>query len=117
MKLSLSTREILHKQFNVSNKGYDPLEVDQFLDIVLSDYKLIEEVVNNLNNEIKELKTHNVELRDKITYLENITPTTTVKQNFSFNDYAKLDNLELLKKISKYEIKLYELGVDPSKIK
>ena len=37
IKLSLNSKEILEKEFRGVPRGYDPLEVDEFLDKILSD--------------------------------------------------------------------------------
>ncbi len=116
MKLLLTSKDILNKQFKKNVKGYDPLEVDMFLDQVLKDYKVIDNVVVNLNDKIVELKKQNQELEKEVDSLKTQIAKKG-KQTFVVNDYSRLDNLELLKKISLYENKLYELGVDPSKIK
>ncbi|MFA6667472.1 MAG: DivIVA domain-containing protein [Bacilli bacterium] len=116
MKLLLSSKDVLNKQFTKNVKGYDPLEVDTFLDLVLKDYKVIDNVVINLNQKINDLKKENLELTNEMDSMKS-QATKKSKQTFVVNDYSRLDNLELLKKISAYENKLYELGVDPSKIK
>lgn len=116
MKLNLKPKDVLEKNFKVKPNGYDAKEVDEFLDVVLNDYKVIDDVLNNLNNEIETL---NKEISSLKRDLE-ISKQNTLKQKnqtFVVNDYSRLDNIDLLKKISSYEIKLYELGVDPSKIK
>ncbi len=116
MKLLLTSKDVLNKEFLKNVKGYDPLEVDNFLDMVLKDYKVVDDVVSNLNEQIVTLKKTNQELETEIETLKTNSNKKS-KQTFVVNDYSRLDNLELLKKISAYENKLYELGVDPSKIK
>ena len=116
MKLSLSSRDILNKQFSKNVKGYDPLEVDQFLDQILQDYRIIDDVVVNLNDKIEKLERQLAMLENDYQDLKSST-TKERKSTFAVNDYSRLDNLELLKKIGAYESRLYQLGVDPSKIK
>jgi len=116
MKLLLTSKDILNKEFTKNVKGYDAFEVDNFLDLVLKDYKVIDNVVENLNGQIANLKKANQDLENELETLRTST-VKKAKQTFVVNDYSRLDNLELLKKISLYENKLYELNVDPSKIK
>lgn len=116
MKLLLSSKEILNKEFTKNVRGYDPIEVDTFLDLILKDYKIIDNLVMNLNTQIAELKKQNLELQNDINESRQ-NEVKKQKQTFVVNDYSRLDNLDLLKKISAYENKFYELGVDPSKIK
>lgn len=116
MKLLLTSKDVLNKEFSKNVKGYDAYEVDCFLDQVLKDYKVIDNVVLNLNSQITELKKQNLDLQREVEQMESNSVKRS-KQTFVVNDYSRLDNLDLLKKISAYENKLYELGVDPSKIK
>jgi len=116
MKLLLTSKDILNKEFTKNVKGYDAFEVDNFLDLVLKDYKVIDNVVENLDGQIVNLKKTNKDLENELEALKTST-VKKAKQTFVVNDYSRLDNLELLKKISLYENKLYELNVDPSKIK
>ena len=113
MKLVLTSKEILNKEFSITAKGYDATEVDTFLDKVLNDYRMIDSVVKALNSQINQLKKENEKLRKSLNSKEaeindNLQVSTGVN---------RLDNLDLLRKISKYEKKLYQMGVDPSKIK
>lgn len=117
MKLSLTSKEILNKEFTKNVKGYDPFEVDSFLDIILKDYKIIDDVVLNLNEQNSELKKQIDNLNKEVEYYKETKKAETKSFQFNINENSKLDNLELLKKISAYERKLYDLGVDPSKIK
>ena len=41
-KLNLTSDKIYAQKFTPNVKGYDPLEVDEFLDLVIADYTLIE---------------------------------------------------------------------------
>ena len=38
LKLELNTQKIVDKEFHGKKMGYDPLEVDQFLDVVIKWY-------------------------------------------------------------------------------
>lgn len=118
MKLVLSYKEILNKKFKQNTRGYDPEEVDVFLDKVLSDYKTVEKEVDNLNAQIISLKRDNetlkAALRDKDAAI-SIEKSKNIA--LSNSHQSSLDNLELLQRCSAYEKKLYQLGIDPSKIK
>ena len=50
--ITLTVDEILSKEFSVDFKGYTPIEVDQFLDIVMADYKTYETKVASLEEKI-----------------------------------------------------------------
>ena len=116
MKLQLTAKDILKKSFKTETKGYCATEVDLFLDKVLSDYRLIDSVMAANNTQIERLLKENQYLKNQLSKKD--AELSDNHNIFLANpDTAKLDNLELLKKISKYEKKLYQMGVDPSKIK
>lgn len=117
MRLQLSAKEILEKKFEKNVKGYNADEVDQFLDKVLIDYRMIDGVVQSLNSQIVTLKRENEALKASIREKESEISIQKSKNIVLSHNEGSLDNLELLQRCSKYEKKLYQMGVDPSKIK
>ena len=118
MKVKLTCSDILNKKFTQNTKGYDPNEVDAFLDKVIDDYRNIDAEINELNGQIIALKRDNESL--KVTLREKDTAISIQKSKniaLSSRTGSTLDNLELLQKCSAYEKKLYQMGVDPSKVK
>ena len=116
MKLQLTSKDILRKTFSKDVKGYNSAEVDQFLDKVLNDYRLIDSVMAANNTQIERLQKEVQTLRNQLSKKDDEL-NSNQRLYLANPDTAKLDNLELLKRISKYEKKLYQIGVDPSKIK
>lgn len=118
MRLLLTARDILEKKFNKNVKGYDAEEVDKFLDQVLNDYRMIDGVVEALNSQINSLKRDNDALKAQVRE-KDVEISLQKSKNALLNTGANgtLDSLELLQRCSKYEKKLYQMGVDPSKIK
>ena len=45
MARKLTIDEIYEKEFHVDFKGYNAVEVDQFLDLVLEDYQYFEDLI------------------------------------------------------------------------
>ena len=43
----LDAKTILDKQFHVDLKGYNPQEVDEFLDMVISDYQAYDQTLQD----------------------------------------------------------------------
>lgn len=118
IKLFLSSEEILNHVFVAVPKGYDPLDVDEYLDRILADYRTVEsnlllkkeeadalqKKIESLSNEVKRLEIENVTLKDK---LSNIKPS----------DKVSSDNINLIKRINQLEVFLYHEGFDPKTIK
>jgi len=84
----LSAKEILEKDFKTALRGYSPEEVDQFLDLVIKDYEV-------LNNEIERLRQDNQRLRQELsTYKsEKRRPLATQGQT-NYDILKRLSNLE-----------------------
>lgn len=118
MKLLLSSKEILNKKFKANQKGYDPDDVDAFLDKILEDYKLVEKENSNYEAKVTELKREIESLKTKLREKDSVISMQKSKNVALSTPHQKsLDNIELLQKCSAYEKKLYSMGVDPSKIK
>ncbi len=121
MKLKLTQQTILEKKFKPNVKGYDPLEVDKFLDLVINDYGVVEEKAKKSEEEVlalkREIESLKATLRESEKNLSIEKSKNVVLERNKVSDHNGLDPIELLQKCSKYEIKLYELGCDPSKVK
>ena len=101
-KVNLTVEEILDKQFNVDFKGYSASEVDAFLDIILEDYQIYEENldelksgIQKLHEEVAELKKQNLELEGKQRVID-LSNTTS---------YSSVD---LLKRVARLEEEVYK---------
>lgn len=119
-KLQLGSADVLNKQFKANIKGYDPLEVDLFLDKVLAELRRYEQFVieelpalekageqlDQAKVRIRTLEVDLAVLNDKLGGL-NKRDTTTINRT----------NLELHQRISALEKALYKLGQDPTKIR
>lgn len=106
-KLTLSSDEILNKEFSLQYKGYVPQEVDSFLDEVLKNYKIIEDIREYYETQNKALQKTNSILRNKVDELE----TKLEMEKNKNNSYEKVDNnsnLDLIKKIAKLESELFQ---------
>ncbi|MDN6028804.1 MAG: DivIVA domain-containing protein [Lactobacillus sp.] len=55
-EIKLSAQDILHKQFKTKSKGFDPDEVDTYLDQIISDYETFGQVVEDLYGQIGKLQ-------------------------------------------------------------
>ncbi len=117
IKLKLDSSRILHKEFTGNKPGYDALQVDTFLDIVIEDYKKMENYLSTaarekeeLLNQEKRLRKENEQLR-----LENNTLNARLK-GISTSGDASLSNLEYIKRIAALEKALSKAGINPNDI-
>lgn len=100
-KLELTPEEILNTEFKIDFKGYDPAQVDSFLDVVLDDYQKMEEnvqelldLVASLQEEVKKLHEENIELVGK-------------QKVFDLSNTTSYSSVDLLKRISRLEEQVY----------
>ena len=118
IKLTLTSKEILEKTFPGAPRGYDPYQVDEFLDQILKDYVEIEsnflmkkEEIDALNAKVESLKKEKQQLEIELgKYKERFS-------NIKASDVVTSDNMDLIKKVNKYETFIYKMGYNPHTIK
>lgn len=100
-KLNITPDEIAEKDFEEVMRGYNPDEVDSFLDLILADYEKMEiniqellDLISSLQKEVDKLNAENLELKGKAKYYD-LSNTTS---------YSSVD---LLKRISRLEEEVY----------
>ena len=118
ISLQLNSQIILDRTFNGSTPGYNALEVDEFLDKIIVDYKVVESnflanqkfiddlliEIQNLRKNVERLDIENKSLKSKISGISDVS-----KVNVS--------NIDLVKRINILEKTLWKLGVNPTNIK
>lgn len=55
-RIKLSENDIYEKEFKTAMRGYNQVEVDEFLDVVIQDYQVFMQEIEKLQNEIERLK-------------------------------------------------------------
>ena len=118
IKLNFDSSMILEKQFDGQLRGYNALQVDKFLDMIIKDYKIIEENCLVEKNIVEQLKKENAELQKQLddAKVENSRMKSRVGGIKDSNSVSN-ENINNLKKIAAYEKFLYNHGYDPTKIK
>ncbi|KRL90865.1 DivIVA domain-containing protein [Lactobacillus kalixensis] len=126
--IKLSSDDILKKQFRQKVKGYDPDEVDAYLDQIISDYETFSQVIEDLYGQIGKLQRELMEANEKAKHNSvaaapsmNISPEDGVRtytpssrrsvQSSSFdNDRGEIStNMAIIQRISTLERKVYNL--------
>ena len=118
IKLTLNSKEILENQFKNVPRGYDPLSVDEYLDKIIRDYKMVEanylverRDIDSLREKINKLESENSELKILVSKYEGRL------KDIKETDVVSMDNIDLMKKINRYEKFLYNHGYMPDDIK
>jgi len=115
--ISLNADLILKKVFTPDVKGYDPDQVDEFLDQVARDYQAFEAYYADSKKYIVDLETQLRKTREKGSELE--VENARLEKRLSGikdSDAVNSNNIDLLQRIQRLEKELYRLGVDPRKI-
>ena len=94
-RISLSTKDILQKQFKRSFRGFDIEEVDAFLDLIIRDYDTFQKEISFLQAENESLLTKVDELSRQAT-VSKVNRTSNVSSSgvTNFDILKRLSNLE-----------------------
>ncbi|MTT32930.1 cell division regulator GpsB [Terrilactibacillus sp. BCM23-1] len=87
--VNLTTQDILDKEFKSGLRGYQPDDVDKFLDIIIKDYDTFEAEINRLQKENQRLKS---ELNNQRT--EPRRPMSVNQGQTNYDILKRLSNLE-----------------------
>ncbi len=102
-KLNLDIQSILDKEFHTDFKGYDPVEVDAFVDLMIEDYQAYQETIKQLHQQNTELEQSNAGLRAKLIELEG---KLRAKEDEVSAAVIGASNVDTLKRISRLEEEL-----------
>lgn len=100
---SLTTKDILQKEFKQSMRGYNPAEVDEYLDEVIRDYE-------SYNKELTQAKAENERLLSKIDELTK--QASIAKPNYSSQPNSTVTNFDILKRLSNLERHVFGSKLD-----
>lgn len=93
----LNQKQIFEKEFSKSMRGYNPEEVDEFLDIIMRDYKVFDDKIEDLKKEIASLEE---QLAQKPAPQPQPAAPAEPKQPSS---QVMATNIDILKRISNLE--------------
>lgn len=92
----------MDKDFNNKLRGYDPEEVDQFLDVIIQDYK-------SFQDEIEELRADNDRLIEQLDETSKQSDLRAQNQNAS---QSTVTNFDILKRLSNLERHVFGSKLD-----
>lgn len=117
MKAKHTSETLLNKKFSPAEKGYEPLEVDEFFDGIIEDYKMYEKELAEANSKCAK-KDEDIEELKKLLRKAELEIAEVKKQYGAFpkDKGVSPDNVKLLKKIDIYERTLWKKGIDPKKL-
>lgn len=99
-ELILSAKDILQKDFKTKMRGYDPDEVDEYLDQIIKDYEVY-------NKELNLLKEDNERLQSKVEQLTRAKETMGRTQKETPKAQSSATNFDILKRLSNLEKEVF----------
>ncbi len=102
--IKLSPKDILDKEFKFDAKGYRPKEVDEYLDVIISDYNEFIRLIKKLEAANKELENENADLRNENRKMKMILDT---QEDASNNGKFTSNNVDMLRRLSNLEKIVY----------
>lgn len=84
-RVQLTSKDILEKEFKTAIKGYNQIEVDEFLDLIIKDYEFFTREIERLKTEIERLKRENSQSR---------THSVQPNHQVNYDILRRLSNLE-----------------------
>ncbi|MGM0212738.1 cell division regulator GpsB [Enterococcus sp. AZ109] len=97
--------DILEQEFKTKMRGYDPVEVDEFLDNIIKDYE-------TFNKEALLLREENDRLKAKVEQLSKAQPSTTTRVKEAVPKSSAVTNFDILKRLSNLEREVFGKKLD-----
>ena len=98
-KINLTPDDILEKEFKIDTRGYRLKEVDQFLDLIIEDYKTFIEMIKKSEKEKDELSEEILRLKQK---LRDASVSVEIAKASS-KEGINTTNVDILKRLSNLE--------------
>ncbi len=102
--IKLSPKDILDKEFKFDSKGYRPKEVDEYLDIIISDYNEFIRLIKKLEASNKELESANADLKNENRKMKMILDT---QEDANSSGKFTSNNVDMLRRLSNLEKIVY----------
>ena len=105
-QFNLSSKDILEKEFKIDTRGYRLKEVDQFLDLIISDYETFFKILKDKDKEKEELLDEIMSLKQENRNLK--TSLEIAKTNEEDDNSNKGgSNIDIMKRLSQLEKIVY----------
>lgn len=89
----LSQKEIVEKDFKTKLRGYNPQEVDEFLDLVIQDYKSFQDEIEELQEQVENL----------VVDLDESSKQSDLRAQNQNTNQSSVTNFDILKRLSNLE--------------
>lgn len=104
--MNISKKDIINKEFTVDYKGYDSKEVDLFLDLIATNYEMLEEKLSEIKKQNIILIENNNKLLKEIDILKK--QILVLKQEKQKLEAKGVENVDIITRLSKLESIVHE---------
>ncbi|MCY9806850.1 cell division regulator GpsB [Lentilactobacillus senioris] len=106
--INYTPNDILQKEFRQKMRGYDPNDVDSFLDDIIKDYESFSKQVQSLEDENERLRIRVDELNKQVT----VGGQSTMTRSNSSQPMSSATNMDILKRLSNLERRVFGSQLD-----
>ncbi|MFD1124519.1 cell division regulator GpsB [Lentilactobacillus raoultii] len=116
--INYTPKDILQKEFRQKMRGYDPNDVDSFLDNIIKDYETFNKQFQELSDENERLKVQVDELNKQLAVAGNQqmpsagTGNSTVSRPTASQPMSSATNMDILKRLSNLERRVFGSQLD-----
>ncbi len=105
-QFNLSSKAILEKEFKIDTRGYRLKEVDQYLDLIISDYDKFFQILKEKEKEKEELLDEIMALKQEI---RNLKTSLEIAKGSEEDDSSvkSVSNVDIMKRLSQLEKIVY----------
>ena len=107
--IKYTPNDILQKEFRQKMRGYDPNDVDSFLDDIIKDYESFTKQVQSLEDENERLRIRVDELNKQVAVGGSQAAMT---RSSSSQPMSSATNMDILKRLSNLERRVFGSQVD-----
>lgn len=100
----LTQKEIVEKDFKTKFRGYNPQEVDEFLDLVIQDYKSFQDEIEELKEQVENL----------IVDLDESSKQSSLRAQNQSTNQTSVTNFDILKRLSNLERHVFDSKLEES---
>lgn len=105
-ELNYTAEDVYSKIFKTDIKGYQPAEVDSFLDEIIEDYQTYDEQMAELSQAVTRYETKIRELQQQIFKLQTENKTLQEKLQSGFVS-ANSDQVDILQRLARLEAAVF----------
>ena len=111
--INYTPKDILQKEFRQKMRGYDPNDVDSFLDHIIKDYETYGKQLQDLSDENERLKVQVDELNKQLAVSgTQPMPSAGSSRPTASQPMSSATNMDILKRLSNLERRVFGSQLD-----